>query len=233
MAFVSERAGPDAAFTKPTVDDYISAPGGAVDSDPLAAVKAAIAADGSAAAAWTQENGKGATLVYLATRDAAGTWSKPASLEDAFSIPEGYARGVHIAFGPGGDLYVIWYQDLGGASVVFAARRRADGAWAEDGRHPLKISSPGADAFFPRLAVGREGGAVITWMERVGQGPMRVAARRTGPATEPWGPIERLSPETGEDAVHPNAAVGPDNRAIVAWAQGEGMNQRIYAARVE
>jgi len=245
-AFVSERAGydggdpqppgpagPGAAFTRVTEADILSPDGAPVDSDPVAAVKPAIAADGSAAAAWAQENGQGATLVYLATRDAAGIWTRPRDLTDAFSIEVGYARGVQLAFGPGGDLYVVWYQDAGAGDAVYAARRRPDGTWAEDGRRPMRLSSEGAAALFPKIAVGPDGGAVVVWQEHVGGGPMRVAARRCGPADAAWGPIEPLSPATGDDAVHPAVAVGPGDRAVAAWAQGPGTKQRVMIARVE
>ncbi|MFT3773223.1 MAG: hypothetical protein QM820_48205 [Minicystis sp.] len=232
-AFVSERSGPGALFSRATEDSILSPDGAPVDSDPFAPVKPAIAADGSAAAAWPQENGKGATLVYLATRDAAGTWTKPRDLDDAFSIPSGYARGVQVAFGPGGDLYVVWYQDAGDGNAVYAARRHPDGTWAEDGRHPMRLSSTGATGIFPRIAVGPGGSAVVVWSERAAGGPQRVAARRTGPADQPWGAVEVLSPETGDDAVYPVVAVGPDDRTIAAWAQGPGTAQRVMIARIE
>jgi hypothetical protein len=232
-AFVSERSGPGAPFAHVTTADVLSPDGAPVDSDPVAAVKPAIAADGRAAAAWAQENGKGDTLVFLATRDAAGTWARPRDLEDSFSLPHGYARGVQIAFGPGGDLYVVWYQDAGDGNAVYAARRRADGAWSEPGQSPIRLSSDGAIGLFPKIAVGPGGGVVVVWNERVGAGPLRVAARRTGAATEPWGAVELLSPSTGDDAVQPAVAVGPGGRALAAWAQGPGTMARVMTARVE
>lgn len=232
-AFVSERRGPGQPFARVTEADTLSPDGAPVDSDPIAAVKPAIAPDGSAAAAWAQENGEGDVLVYLATRDAASAWTRPAGLGDAFGLAPGYARGVQVAFGPRGDLYVVWYQDTGTGDAVYAARRRPDGTWAEDGRHPIRLSTSGAEAVFPRLAVGPGGSAMVVWSEREGDGPLRVAARRTGAAVEPWGPIEPLSPATGEDAVLPAVAVGPRDRAVVAWAQGKGQAQRVMIATVE
>lgn len=232
-AFVSERSGPGDPFSRVTEDDTLSPAEGAVDSDPIAAVKPAIAADGSAAVAWAGENNAGSVLVYLATRDAAGAWKRPRDVDDVFSIPQGYARGVQIAFGPRGDLYVVWYQDAGGGDTVYAARRGPDGAWAEGGRAPMRLSTPGAQGYLPKIAVGPEGSVVVVWSEHEGDGPMRIAARRTGAASEPWGPIEVLSPDTGDDAVHPSVAMGPGDRAIAAWAQGPAAAHRVMIARVE
>src|SRR5262249_20682841 len=101
------------------------------------------------------------------------------SLRDLVSGPGGGQRGVRGA----------------------APGRRADGSGGGGGRPRLRLSSPGAGGLFPRLAVGPEGGALVVWNERVGKGPMRVAARRTGRAGESWGAIEGLSADTGEDAV--------------------------------
>ena len=232
-AFISERSGPGVPFSRVTPEDTLSPQDGAVDSDPVAAVKPAIAADGSAAVAWAAEDNRGSVLVYLATRSASGVWTRPRDLDDAFSIPFGYARGVQLAFGPAGDLFVVWYHDAGDGNAVYAARRRPDGVWTEPGTSPMRLSSAGALAILPKLAIGPEGGAVVVWSEGAGAAPMRVAARRTGAATEPWGPIEVLSPDTGEDALSPALAVGPGDRAIVAWSQGPGDAARLMIARCE
>ncbi len=233
MALYSERRGADAAFVPAGLTGYLSAPGGAVDSDPYGDVKPVVFPDGSAAVAWTQEDGKGHTLVYLATRDKGGAWHRPAGLDDAFSIAQGYARSVNLAAGPRGDLYVVWYQDAGFGNVVYAARRRPDGTWTEDGRHPVRLSTPGAAGIFPRVAVGPEGGVMVVWNEREGKAPMRVAARRTGGAGDPWGPIEVLSGAGPDDAVYPAVAVGPHDRAMVAWSGGPARAPRLFVARVE
>jgi hypothetical protein len=74
---------------------------------------------------------------------------------------------------------------------------------------------------------------MVVWSEREGGGPMRVVARRTGAAVEPWGPSEPLSPATGDDAVLPVVAIGPRDRAVVAWAQGNGQAQRVMIATVD
>jgi hypothetical protein len=234
IAFASERSGPGAAFSHPPAHDSLSAPGGAIDSDPIASVKPAIFADGSAAAVWTQENGKGATLVYIATRDTAGQWTRPRDLDDAFSPATGYARGVQLAFGPKGELYVIWYQDAGDGNAVYAARRRRDGTWAEPGQRPIRLSSAGAVGLFPRLAAGPDGGVVAVWNERAAAGaPMRIVARRADGAAGVWGAPQVLSPDTGDDVALPAVAMGPHDRAVAAWPQGPGPLQRVYVARVE
>lgn len=233
MAFASGRPSAEEPFARLEKGDYLSPPGAPIDSHGIANSKPAFAPSGAAAIAWTQENGAGATPVFLAVRDPGGSFRAPRDLADSFSRPVGVARCVQLAFGPNGDLYVIWYQDEGEGDTMFAARRRPDGTWAEDGRHPVRLSSGGTVAAAPALAVGPEGGVIAVWSEGSNKSPFRVAARRTGGAAEPWGAIEILSPSTGEDAADPAVGIGPGDRAMVGWTQGTLTGAQVMFARVE
>ncbi len=229
MTYMSERKKAGDPFSKPGADDFISAPGAPIDSHQVNNPKPAFGPSGELAVAWTQEDGAGSIPVYLASRSPGGAMDSPLGLDDAFSPPLGVARCVQLAFGPKGDLYVIWYQDYGDGHRVLAARRRPDGTWAESGRTPQRLSGDGAIGIFPSIAVGPDGGVIAVWVESDG-GPFRVWARRTGSADEPWGPAELLSPEGG-DASSAAAVVGPGDRAFVTWVQGEGLSGKVMIAR--
>lgn len=232
FAWQSERFGYGGTFSKPGPDDYLSIPDTPVDSDPIANPKPALSRTGEGAVVWTQENGKGSVLVYLATRTAEGAWTRPASLEDALSPRLGHARGAKIAFAPAGDLFVVWYQDTGAGNRVLAAHRTPEGDWIEPGREPTLLSTPGAEATFPALAVGPEGGVIAVWSERREKGWV-IAARRRGTEGAEWGPIERLSPPGAGTAAHPSVAIGGAGEfAIVGWTQGEELEGKAYFATV-
>jgi hypothetical protein len=230
MAYVSERHGADGVFSRPGIDTFVSAKGAPIDSDPVANPKPALSPDGRAAVAWTQETGTGAVSLYLATRDAAGTWTPPKSLADSLSRQVGEARDARVAFGPLGELYVVWSQDEGAGAVVHLAERDPKGAWVFPGQEPLELSTRGAEAINPVIAVGPGGGVLVAWSERVGDS-FRVAARR-GSGTF-WLPLEVLSPP-GADALGVAVAVGgAGDRAVVGWSQGEPQVARAMFAFVE
>jgi hypothetical protein len=231
MVYASERSAGGGEFSRPAKEDFLSPPGAPVDSHPVANPRPALSETGEAAVVWTQENGQGAIAVFLATRDRQGVWARPAGLDDSFSPAVGTARCAQIAFSPGGELYVIWYQDQGDGDAVYAARRDASGRWIEDGMHPVRLSAADAIAYAPALAVGPGGGALVAFTEEA-KGQTRIAARRASAAEGAWGPEERLSPP-GEAVADPAVAVGPGDRAVVAWAQGPFGRARVAVARSE
>ena len=231
MVYASERATADGAFSHPAKDDSLSAAGAPVDSHPIANPRPALSESGEAAVVWTQEDGKGNIPVFLATRSKKGVWTRPEGLDDSLSPAVGTARCAQLAFGPGGELYVIWYQDQGAGDAVFAARRDASGTWIEDGKHPTRLSAEDAIAYAPALAVGPMGGVVAVFTEEA-KGKSRIAARRVAGGSSPWGSQEMLSP-VGEAVSDPAVAVGPGDRTVVAWAQGQFGQARIATARIE
>ena len=232
LAWESERFGYDGAFSRPAPQDYLSNREAPIDSHPIANPKPALSPGGDAAVVWTQENGKGSTLVYLATRTPEGAWTKPASLDDALSPRLGYARCAQLAFAPTGDLFVVWYQDTGNGNRAYAAHRAPDGTWIEPGREPTLLSTEGVDALYPMLAIGEDGSVLAAWSERQGDRWI-VSARRRGATGTTWGPVERLSVFGTGDATQPVVAIGgPNEAAIVGWLQQEGGIEKAYFATV-
>jgi len=232
MAFMSERLGPDGAFSRPGIEDYISYPGAPVDSDPVSNPKPALAEDGRGVVVWTQETGQGDVAVYMASRSADGVWTRPTSLADTFSRPTGACRDVRAVFDRRGTVYVVWSQIVEGVRVIHLAMRATDGTWVHPGDAPLVLSSPFAsEAISPVIAAGRDGGVAIAWSEEA-QGNYRVVARRGDAAG--FGEVEGLSPPDGEDALSPHIAIGgPNDRAAVVWAHGPPTAARVMVATVE
>jgi hypothetical protein len=229
MTYVSERRGASGAFSRPAAAEHVSACCAPVSSDPIANPKAALGPHGEAAVVWVQENGAGGAPVYLATRDATGPWLTPRDLSASFSPASGTATTAGVAFGPGGELYVVWRQRDATGSAVYAARRNAAGRWVEPGREAVRLS--GGNAYSPVLAVGPEGGVLAAWVEQDAARGERIAVRRTGADRSSWEPVEWLTPAPGPVAFL-QAAMGPRDRALVGWVAG-GIDARLVFARMD
>ena len=227
--WVSERKGPGGAFTRPGMNDFLSPPEAPVASGKPDNPMPALGPRGEAAVVWSQEDGAGQTSVYLATREPGGPWQKPNGLGDTFSPHAGITRGAVLAFGPQGDLHVVWSQRDKGNEVVYAARRAPNGHWIDRGTSPVQLSSPGTLAYSPALAIGPEGGVVVAWMETIGT-RSRVLARRTGSDRRTWTAIEPLSDDALGNAGGPVVAVGPGDRALCGWTQGPFDRTQVYFA---
>lgn len=232
MTYVSERLGRKGALSHPAADDFLSAPGGPIDSHPIANPRPRVHDDGQAAVVWTQEDGEGHVSAFLATRDAAGVWYPPKDLHDTLDAREGYARCIVLTFDRDGALFIAWERD----ATIEAAVRLADGTWRTPRGVPEMLSTPGARALDPALAAGRDGGVVLVYREAEPGQPYRVKARRWDRARAAFGDTEAISPEVDEDAQAPLIAMGgPDDRAVVAWPSGDsaGAHQRVRFVTLE
>ncbi len=226
MIYASERFRVHGAFSRPTADAFLSASG----ADAIAPT-AAMGDRGHAAVVWTQGT-DGATLVYLATRDSVGGWTRPRDLGDAFGPATGSASDPRVAFG-GVELHVVWTQDAGSGARIWAAHRDDEGEWDVPGHDPTLLSSPEREAIEPSLAAGPHGEVIAAWAERGDDGRLRIASRRRNAGADRWSELDVLSPTDGHDAVLPVVAIGVTGRALVAWRQGPPGRERVRFATME
>jgi hypothetical protein len=94
------------------------------------------------------------------------------------------------------------------------------------------ISTPGYLSTEPRVAVDRDGDALVVWV-RTGQDypyqyQLEMRARSRDGA---WGPIVALS-AAGQVPASPTLAVDDDGDAVVAWRSFDGNDHRVNARRV-
>jgi hypothetical protein len=233
MVFVSERFGSGGELSRPDASAFFSAPGAPVNELCPSNPEPALGFAGEGAVVWTQENGAGASPVYLATRDGHHAWTKPATLADAFSPVGGPAACAKLAFGARGDLHVVWLQDPGGGNVLYAAHRAADESWLDAGRSPVALSTPGWTPRAPAIAAGKGGTLVVVWTEHL-RNASRVVARRSASGDRAWGPIEVLSPEAAGNVEAPSAAIGgPRDRVLVGWVAGTLKTGRAELASLD
>ncbi len=227
MVYVSERRNPGAPFSRPGANDFISPPGGPVDSHPEANPWPAVHRSGAAAVVWTQQNTPDDIRVYLATRDPDGAWHRPASLDDALSEANAIARCPQVVFDVEGALVVTWYETRDAHSTVLV--RHGEPETIADGA-PVSLSGPGDHAVHPALGIDPEGGAVVVWSQRDDEDRWQVVGRLHQPRGSGWLEVEGLSSPQPGLAPTPRLAVDPMGRVVAGWAQGDVLTGRVFVA---
>lgn len=126
--------------------------------------------------------------------------------------------GPSIAVGPGGDTAVAWSS----GGILTVATRPAAGAW----QRPVRISSPGAETYSFRVAVGHDGRAVVAWVAvakapRPGR-PGHRSKIAWASLRAPGGAWEKPVRLSGPDQIVSAPEVGLDGqgRASAFWALG-------------
>ena len=224
MAWYSERRGESGAFSRALADETLSPPGADVGGQGGGSPKPAVGPRGEGACAWLQKNADGHTRPFLATREPAAAWQKPASLTDSLGASGDAtdASAIQVTIGSAGALVVAWTEAAPGGGVVRALRRDHGGAFVDDVHAPPALSSPGTSVQGLTLRATREGAMILAWLE-VGTGGSALRLRRAwdDPARGvEWGPIETLAmPDKLADSPA-IAAGGTPERIVLAWTEG-------------
>ena len=196
----------------------------------LAGLSASIAADGTAAIAW-QEEQSGFTEVNVAAvvRPAGGAWP---SFPDAITQHTNTSNlttaigQVALDVAPGGELTVVYgEQRTGGIAVpcggsagsatsaICTRRRPAGGLW-----QPPETVSPFANTLEGlALDIGANGNAAAAWGEGVGFNVVVHAARRAPGAGWAGSTALPATPTSTGDHTSPAVGVLPDGGAVAAW----------------
>ena len=170
---------------------------------------------GAATAVWRKDG-----WVVATRRPAEGSWGPRVRL--------GRGTAPQIGIDRTGTTTVIWTRTLNGfGPQVMASRRTPSGAWSTPVAVTPKVPSQPPTrhgAFEPVLAVGNDGGLVVTWLrEPDDSGTSRVQARYRA-ADGTWEPIATLGPVESRS---PTAAAANNGRAVVVYTLGA----RAYAVR--
>ena len=176
-------------------------------------VDIAIDSAGRAAAIWSrQDNTLGGYIIEAATRSSAGQWAPAVPLSE----PGGSAYGPKLAVDPSGRLVATWYAyNDDGDSIVQAAEKEPGKAWSE----PENLSTGGANAFSPKVAVSAERAVVVWERDQV----VEAATREAGGVWQ--APVEISEPGSREPAI----GMDSGGNALTVWTSGP----EIYARTVE
>ena len=125
-----------------------------------------------------------------------------------------------------GDVYVAWLEgDVARSDVVVSVRR--GGQWKPLG--PTLNVRPNTYTFAPLLRVDTQGRPTVVWLEDRGGIDTVFVKRWTGSAWQALGGA--LNVNAGSLAEAPSLALDQQGDAVIAWAEGNAGNRRVYAKR--
>lgn len=126
--------------------------------------RAAVATNGDAIVTWYQVDGSDAQI-YVSHREG-GVWTHPIGLADNISPAGGSAESPFVAMSDNGDAVVAWDQFNPNSSSwsIYMSELR-DGTWTHPADLDSSISPTGNDAIRTRVAMNRNGDAVIVWQQ--------------------------------------------------------------------
>jgi hypothetical protein len=200
----TRRVSPEGTLAPAPTD--LSAPGqSAVEP------RVAVAADGSATAAWNRFDGSNWVIqgrrITPTGEPAAATTNHSAGGRDA-AEPQ-------LAVGPGGAATIVWDRFDGTSFVVQA--RRLDGSG--DPVSGLNLSATGRDAAGPQVAISPSGVATVLWTRH--DGSNWLVQRRDIDAAGALGATTTLS-AAGRSAGDPSLAWGGDGTLSMSWRRFAG-----------
>jgi phosphoserine aminotransferase len=178
--------------------------------------------DGATTIIWRRDNGS-SYIVQAATRAAnATTFSTPIDV----STIGANALSPQLAIGPDGTTTITWTRPNSSSNYIVQAATRA--ANATTFSTPIDLSTIGANAESPQLAIGPDGTTTITWYRSNGLNTIVQAATRAAGATTFSTPIDLST--TGQSAESPQVATGPDGTTTITWTRSNGSAYIVQAA---
>ncbi len=148
-----------------------------------------------------------ASVPATATAAPQGPWQVPATDLSA-SAADAVTPDLEIL--PDGSAIAVWWISDGPNNSIQAATRPPGGSFGA----PFDLSEPTENAVGPRLAIGSDGSAAVTW-RRVDPPYFIVRAVTSAPGGSFGEPVDVS--EAGGDAFEPEIAVGPDGAATAVW----------------
>lgn len=179
--------------------------------------RVAVGAGGDAVAVWQRFDGRNAAVQAASLRPGR-RWSAPVDL----SAKGREALGPEVAVDAAGAAVAVWRRVDGFRVVVQSAARRPGADWSP----PHDVSSPGAEAFVPQVAIGAGGEAVAVWESSDGESRAILGASRTPGGT--WSRPKELSAK-GRGGSVPQVAVDSGGEAVAVW-EAKRRNSTIESA---
>jgi len=174
---------------------------------------------GTAIAVWTRSNGTN-TIVQASTRPSGGSWSTPAT---DLSVVGQDASAPQVSVDDTGTAIAVWTRSNGTNTIVQASTRPSGGSWTT----PEDVSAPLGSAFKQQVTVDDTGAVTVVWTRFDGLNNVIQSSVSTDGVT--WSAPSDMS-EPLQDAMSPQAAVGPGGRVIAVWERSNGTHTMIQSS---
>lgn len=159
-------------------------------------------------------------------------WANRFSLEAGWGVPTaietdntGDASFPDVAVDPGGNATAVWMQNVSVFSI-FANRFEVGRGW---GRPVLIEPDDAGHAYYPVVAVDREGNAIAVWAQSDGL-QWNIWANRFEPGAG-WGIARTIETDNAGFAAWPQVAFDAAGNAVAVWYQSDGTRTNIWANR--
>ncbi len=115
------------------------------------------------------------------------------------------------------------------ADVTAVAVACANKTWVNPSSLSDHISVAGQDALSPRVSLGKNGDAVITWCQFDSSGKYQIykSEYRNGVWISPSSLDDHIS-FAGQDAISQEVAMDDNGNTIIMWQQSDGTNNQVY-----
>lgn len=154
-------------------------------------------------------------------------WDIPISLSDNISPDGTYANIPQTDMDDNGNAIVVWIQSDGSSDQIFKSEYR-NGSWTHPTGLDDNISPDGQNSDSPRVAMDKNGNAIIVWRQSDGSSyQIFKSEHRNGSWTHPTGLDDNISPD-GTSVFVPNVALDDNGNAIIVWYQSDGSNYQIF-----
>ncbi len=190
-------------------------------------LQVALNAAGDVALVWVQKDPNspdpGQFSVLASVRPAGGAFSAPTIVSPQPLTVGNQAESPRVAIDAAGDVTAAWDYFDGTNRVIQAATQPAGGSFSL----PVSLTSDGADAFSPAVAMDSAGDAIAVWARSDGTNDI-IEASTASPGGS-FSTSTSLS-EPGEDAGSPRIAMAPGGAATAVWVRKDAGESWIAQA---
>ena len=181
----------------------------------------AIDASQNVIVAWVQSDGIRSSV--WANRYSFGTgWGAPTAIEAS----DEYAYAPQLAIDGSGNAIIVWAQNDGPRTRLFANRYAFGAGW---GTPALVSTNDTGSAYGGKVAVDPNGNAIVVWSQYDGVRDNIFGNRYTVGAG--WTTATLIETNDAGSANQPDIAIDANGNAIAVWSQSDGLRDSIWANR--